>query len=114
MTSPSVLEKEIKCLNLSIFPPEESIQTTLHELYSFDKNCDIDLVVSYKNSIVCNSSHNADRKALGMATSYLRLELKIEKKLLYSYYIDLVQDLTSEDIKNGFNVMKDTVALNLK
>lgn len=96
-------------MRLLVFPPNESISTTLNELYPFDNSCDTDLVVSYKSSIVCNSNQNAGKKALGMAKSYLRLELKKGQRLLYSYYIDLDENLENEDVKDGFKVMKNTL-----
>ena len=96
-------------MNLVIFPPKESIENKLNELYSFDKNCNLDLHVSYKSSIVCNSNQNAGKKALGMAKSYLRLELKKGTRLLYSYYIDLDDNLQDSDIQNGFEVIQDTL-----
>jgi len=98
-------------MNLVVFPPNKPIEITLHELYSFEQNCDLDLVVSYKSAIVCNSNQNAEKKALGMAKSYLRLELKRGQKLLYSYYIDLSENLKNENIKDGFEVMKETLPL---
>ena len=98
-------------MNLVVFPPNKDISTTLYQLYEFDSKCELDLVVSYKSSIVCNSNQNAGKKALGMAKSYLRLELKRGQRLLYSYYIDLAENVNDEDIENGFNVMKDTLPL---
>lgn len=101
-------------MNLLIFPPNESIENKLNELYPFTPNCDLDLVVSYKSSIVCNSNQNAAKKALGMAKSYLRLELKKGTHLLYSYYIDLTENVSGKDVESGFNVMKDTLPLKAK
>ena len=109
--SKSILQKEIKCMKLVVFPPNESIENKLNELYTFNKNCDLDLVISYKNSIVCNSNQNVEKKALGMAKSYLRLELKRKNHLLYSYYIDLVENLSDDDIARGFKVMKKTLPI---
>ena len=101
-------------MKLVIFPPNESIENKLKQLYPFTPNCDLDLVVSYKSSIVCNSNQNAEKKALGMAKSYLRLEVKRKNHLLYSYYIDLAENVSGEDIESGFNVMKDTLPLKAK
>ena len=101
-------------MKLVIFPPNESMQNKLNQLYSFNTNCDLDLVVSYKSSIVCNSNQNAQKKVLPMAKSYLRLELKRKNHLLYSYYIDLAENVNDRDIENGFNVLKGALSLNLK
>ena len=101
-------------MRLSVFPPKESIQEKLLSLYPFEKNCKSELMVSYKESIVCNSSQNAQKKALGMAKSYLRLELKKENILVYSYYIDLADSIGEEDIENGFSVMESTLPLRAK
>ncbi len=49
-----------------------------------------------------------------MAKSYLRLEFKKGDILIYSYYIDLADTITDEDIENGFNVMKNTLPLRAK
>lgn len=103
----SILDKDIECMRLLVFPPNEKIETTLNSLYDFDATCELDLVVSYKNSITCNSNQNAAKKAYGMPSGYLRLELKQKKILYYSYYKDLHEDITSEDIKDGFDRMQD-------
>ena len=107
-------KEEINCMRLSLFPPKESIQKKFLFLYPFEKNCNKELMVSYKESIVCNSSQNAQKKALGMAKSYLRLELKKENILVYSYYIDLADSIGEEDIENGFSVMESTLPLRAK
>ena len=101
-------------MRLSVFPPKKSIQEKLLSLYAFEKNCKTELMVSYKESIVCNSSQNAQKKALGMAKSYLRLELKKENILIYSYYVDLADTIGEEAIENGFKVMKSTLPLRAK
>lgn len=111
VNSKSILEKEIPCMKLLVFPPDKFISNTLGELYSFDNSCNRTLLVSYKSSIVCNSNQNSQKKALGMAKSYLRLELKEGKRLLYSYYIDLDENLENEDVEDGFNVMRETLKL---
>ena len=101
-------------MNLLVFPPNKPIANTLKHLYTFDSNCDKDLLVSYKSSIVCNSNMNSEKKVLGMVKSYLRLELKEGEKLLYSYYIDLAENVENEDVKNGFKIMKETLPLRAK
>ncbi|MDB2562361.1 hypothetical protein N9X61_02025 [Sulfurimonas sp.] len=109
--SKSFFKKDITCMNLTLFPPNESIANSFNSLYTFTPNCDLDLIASYKKSIVCNSNQNSEKKALGMAKSYLRLELKQKNTLLYSYYIDLDENVKDIDIKNGFKVMKKTLPL---
>ena len=99
-------------MNLLIFPPNQLITNTLNHLYIFDTDCDKDLVVSHKSSIVCNSNLNSEKKALGMAKSYLRLELKEGQKILYSYYIDLDENVNNEDVENSFKVMKSAIPIN--
>ena len=61
-----------------------------------------------------NTIGNSEKKALGMAKSYLRLEFKKEDVLIYSYYIDLADTIEDEDIENGFKVMKNTLPLRAK
>ncbi|WP_373071586.1 hypothetical protein [Sulfurimonas sp.] len=94
-------------MRLLVFPPNKNIENSLNDLYVFDQNCEVDLIVSYKNSITCNSNQNVDKKAYGMPSSYIRYEIKKENKLYYSYYIDLDDDITKKDIKAGFDKMLD-------
>ncbi len=103
-----ILDQEIKCMRLLVFPPNETIEDTLNDLYSFDKDCDLDLVVSYKDNITCNSNQNVDKKAQGMPSAYLRYELKKANKLYYSYYIDL-EEIKPKHLKDGFKRMKNTL-----
>lgn len=107
----SILQHEISCMKLILSHDNLPIESTLKQLYSFDSKCELSLVVSFKDSIVCNSNQNSEKKALGMPRSYLRLELKKEKQLFYSYYIDLSQTITNEDVIQGFNRMKNTLPL---
>jgi hypothetical protein len=102
-----ILENEIECMRLLVFPPNKMIEDTLNDLYRFDTECKLDLVVSYKDEITCNSNQNVAKKAYGMPSAYLRYELKKENKLYYSYYIDLDDVIMREDIKDGFDRMQD-------
>ena len=102
-----ILDKEIECLRLLVFPPNKEIESSLRSLYKFDEGCGLDLVVSYKDSISCNSNQNVARKAYGMPSSYLRYEIKSGDKLYYSYYIDLDESIDADDIKAGFDKMLD-------
>jgi hypothetical protein len=108
--SRQILEKKITCLNLTISPSNFIFENALHEIYPFQKNCDLNLLVSYKESITCNSNQNSQQKALGMTSSYLRMELKKERQLLYSYYKDLKNDIRSEDLADAFKVIQKTFA----
>lgn len=101
-----ILDAKIECMSLTVFPPNKSIENTLSSLYHFKKECEYELVVSYKTSITCNSNQNADKKAFGLPQSYLRMELKKGANLQYTYYKDLQDNLTSKDVQNGFERMK--------
>lgn len=97
-----ILDAKIECLSLRISPPDRKMQETLNSLYTFKKECHYELVVSYKTSITCNSNQNADKKLHGLPQSYLRMEIKKDGLLAYTYYKDLQENLDSWDLKNGF------------
>jgi len=105
----SILEEDIKCLSLVVFPPKQSISKPLEKLYKFDKNCKLSLVVSYKTGIVCNSNQNSDKKVAGLPDGYLRLEVKKGTRLYYSYYKDLTNSLIDADLEKGFKELKSTL-----
>ena len=89
-------------MKLVFFPQDKNIEKTLKELYHFDETCTVKLEVSKKSGIVCNSNQNSQTKALtGLPESYLRMQIKNEK-LLYSYYIDLENDVTDADVQRAF------------
>jgi len=101
-------QKQLKCLRLVVFPPNTLISDTLTKLYSFTSNCDYELQVSTKGGIVCNSNQNANKKALSnFPSGYLRMDVYKEKKPIYSYYKDVSEDVTKEDIKNAFHRLSD-------
>lgn len=102
-----ILDAKIECMGLTVFPPDEKIEDTLNSLYGFNKECPYNMVVSYKSGIVCNSNQNSDKKAQGLPSSYLRMEIKKEGRLLYTYYKDLKHNLESNDVKKGFEVIDD-------
>ena len=106
-----ILKNKPTCMKLMVFPPNKTIEDKLNSLYTFDDECKLELIVSYKGSIVCNSNQNSQKKALGMAKSYLRFELKKQNNLFYSYYIDLDNNFEASDVENGFDRMKDTLDL---
>jgi len=101
-------------MRLIVFPPKESIQKKLNKLYTFSNDCELRLIVSYKDSIVCNSNQNSDKKVLGMAKSYLRFELKQNNGLMYSYYKDLKDNIKDSDVEDGFNKMRGTLPARVK
>jgi hypothetical protein len=101
-----ILNSKIECMRVVVFPPNSLIENKLHELYPFKNECHLELVVSYKDSIVCNSNQNSQKKVLGLAKSYLRFELKKDDELMYSYYKDLADNFTDFDVKNAFSSMK--------
>ena len=95
--------QSIKCLKLSPFLADELIRTTLLKLYKFDSRCEYELSVSRKNSIVCNSNQNSDKKALStFPSSFIRLDIYKSSQLIYSYYKDLTSKATKSDIEDGF------------
>ena len=100
--------KKLSCLSLLVFPPNKMIVSILKKRYTFSDSCKNELIVSYKNSITCNSNQNADKKIKGLPQSYFRLEIKRENTLVYTYYKDLPDNIKSEDVTDGFKrVEKD-------
>ncbi len=107
VTDQKILTTHIECMKLVVFPPDKEIESTLQSLYNFQDNCAYEFVISYKTGIVCNSNQNFDKKISGMPSSYLRMEIKRKNKLLYTYYKDLKEKLSQNDIKNGFAIIQD-------
>lgn len=103
----SILDTPITCMDLRVIPPNKAISNKMHSLYHFDQNCPLHLDISYKNSIVCNSTHNIQAKSIqGFPPSYLNMKLRKGFSLKYSYYIDLSSDVTDKDVEKGFNRIK--------
>ena len=103
----NIANEQIKCMKLVVFPPDKYLSETINTLYTFKSQCDFTLNISQKNDIVCNSTHNLDKKVLKkFPTSYLNLTLKKNGKMVYSYYIDLEDSVKKEDIGNGFERLK--------
>ena len=72
-------------------------------MYPFDGMCPYRLEVSYKQHIVCNSSYNAQQKCVhGMPHGYLNLSVRQGLRLMYSYYIDLEDKVSADDLQKGF------------
>ncbi|MCD6433169.1 MAG: hypothetical protein J7L21_03930 [Sulfurimonas sp.] len=102
-------QKKISCMRLVVFPPDKMIQDSLKELYTFEDSCAFKLEVSKKSGITCNSNQNSDKKALtNFPSSYLKIVVRKDSRLIYSYYIDLLDSVSEQDIKDGFaRVQKD-------
>jgi len=103
----SILDKKIGCLRLTVFPPNKMISETLENLYDFKQKCDYNLIISYKTGIVCNSNQNSDKKVVGLPKSYLRMELKQHRALSYTYYKDLQNNVSKDDVVDGFNKLNE-------
>lgn len=101
-------QTQLTCLRLVVFPPNELITNTLTKLYNFTNNCDYDLQVSTKGGIICNSNQNANKKALSnFPSGYLRMDVYKEKKPVYSYYKDVNEEISEEDIQNAFHHLEE-------
>jgi len=104
----NIPKEKITCINLLIFPPNEKVQTAFESLYTFSENCSIKLEVSTKSGITCNSNHNYQIKAVGeFPSSYLKMQLNSGSKIVYSYYIDLKEEVNTQDISRAFLRMRD-------
>jgi len=98
----------LPCLKLVVFPPDAQITNTLTKLYTFSDQCPYELQASRKNGITCNSNQNADKKALSnFPSGYIRLDVYKKRTYIYSYYKDLTDKLTKEDITQAFERLKD-------
>jgi hypothetical protein len=100
-------EKSVPCLSLHIYPPNDSFKKELDSLYDFDAHCPYRLEVTYKNDIACNSAH---KSLTTHTTSYLRMEIKQQMQLYYSYYIDLDKTVEPSHIGSGFKRLQETLA----
>jgi len=106
------LDDKLPCLKLVVFPPNQMTTTTLQNLYKFDKNCNFKLEVSQKSGITCNSNQNSDKKALSnFPTSYLNMTIRKNSKMIYSYYIDLTHKVNEDDLKKGFEKIKENLKI---
>ena len=108
----NVPKEKITCLNLVIFPPNEKIKSTFEKLYDFDENCSLKVEVSTKSGITCNSNQNYQSKALGsFPSSYLKVQVNASSKIVYSYYIDLKNEVTPQDMRRAFNRLRKDLEL---
>jgi hypothetical protein len=103
---------DVKCMRLVVFSQNKFLETTMQKLYNFDENCTYKLEVSQKSDIVCNSNHNANKKALSnFPSSYIRFDLYKGTKSIYSYYKDLTHPATKEDLEDAFEKLKQDCEL---
>ena len=97
----------ITCMRLDSLGVEKEFIYTLKNLYTFDESCDLTLSISYKKDIVCNSTQNIQMKNMGkFPKSYLKLKLRKGLEIKYSYYLDLYNNIESDDIEKGFKRLK--------
>jgi len=100
----------LNCLKLSPLESEEHFEATLKKRYTFKANCPHQLTLSYKKDIVCNSGYNASGQSLGkFPRSFLKLEVRKGLRVEYSYYIDLLDNVESDDVKEGFDRLKKDI-----
>ncbi len=97
-------------MRLVVFPPDKALELTLNNLYKFTPDCEYRLEVSKKGGIVCNSNQNAVKKTLSnFPSTYLRMDVSKENKVAYSYYIDLLDSVSEDDVKSAFLRMKKDI-----
>ncbi len=105
----SLKKHPLHCLQ---FTPNQytELERSLEKLYHFQKKCKNTLELSFKSNIICKSPYNAAMKSTSnFPNAYLKLEVRNGFKLLYSYYIDLLHKPTKEDLKEGFERLKDDI-----
>jgi len=105
----------VPCLRLIIFPPDKKAQSILEGLYDFSDDCDFRLEVSKKCGITCNSNQNSDKKALSnFPSSYLKMDVSKGREMVYSYYVDLLDEVDKDDYTDGFERVKKDLKLNVR
>jgi len=101
------LKKSIPCLKLSIINQKDEFTEYLNTLYPFSNECNYTLTLSYKKDIVCNSRQNISMKTKGkFPKSFLRLEVRKGLNRVYSYYVDLYNNVNKADVEEGFKYLK--------
>jgi len=107
-----ILKTPLPCLKLTIFPKNKMISQTMESLYPFKNSCPYHLDISHKSGITCNSTQNVQTKCIeGFPSSYLNMEVRKGLSLKYSYYIDLMEDVTKEDVEEGFERLSKDLLL---
>ena len=106
------LSMPISCMALNEFALDKNFIEKLHTLYAFDRQCDLKLSMKYKKDIVCNSPYNPNSKNTSQfPKSFLQLELRQGLNVVYSYYIDLYNNVDEEDVTDAFKrVTKDLMS----
>jgi len=105
-----ITTNKIPCLRLVVFPSDEILEQTLNNLYKFTPDCEYRLEVSKKGGIVCNSNQNAAKKTLSnFPSTYLRMDVSKENRAVYSYYIDLLSNVSEDDVKSAFLRLKKDI-----
>jgi len=109
---PAITRTPLPCLGLRVFPPDKEAEQSLRSLYAFSDNCPYTLELSTKSGIHCNSNANVPQKVTSnFPSAYLRMELRKGMRLLYSYYIDLTHKPKAEDIREGFERLREDLKL---
>ena len=104
------MQLPLSCLKLNPLENEKKFDATLKKLYTFQVNCPHKLTLSYKKDIVCNSGYNASGQSLGkFPKSFLKLEVRKGLRVEYSYYIDLLDNVESDDVEEGFARLKKDI-----
>jgi len=110
VTKSDTLFVPISCLRLDSLGLDRVFLNKLNSLYTFNKACNLNLHLSSKKDIVCNSSHNMMSKNMGkFPKSFLRLEVRRGMKIEYSYYIDLFHNVDEDDLEEGFAILKKDI-----
>jgi hypothetical protein len=68
-------------------------------LYHFTNNCKNQLDIEYKTKIACNSKFNTHKDF----HSFIKLNLSINGKLVYTVYKDLKNEDINLEIQKGYN-----------
>ena len=104
----NLVDKQIDCLSMLVFPSDQGIEDSLNKLYDFNDSCNYKLQVSKKGGIICNSSHNLQKKVLNnFPSGYLKMNLYSGNIPLYNYYIDLKNEPTSSDVERAFSKIRE-------
>jgi len=107
-----ILKTQLPCLKLTVFPKNKMISQTMEALYPFKESCPYHLDITHKSGITCNSTQNVQTKCIeGFPSSYLNMEVRKGFSLKYSYYIDLMEDVTKEDVEEGFERLRKDLML---
>ena len=105
-----ITENKIPCMRLVVFPPDKVLEHTLKKLYKFSPDCDYRLEVSKKGAIVCNSNQNAAKKTFSnFPSTYLRMDVSQGNRAVYSYYIDLLDSVSEDDVSSAFARLKKDI-----